>query len=1246
MVPTAWVFPESLPLTANGKVDRKELAKLDPGQVEAASWVAPRTPTEELVAGIFAQVLQLERVGVTDDFFALGGHSLLGTRLISRVRESFGVELAVRTLFEAPTVAALAAAVDRERRSGARLERPPIVPVPRTAPLPLSFAQQRLWFLDQLEPGAAAYNMPVALRLRGDLDVAALRASLTEVVRRHESLRTTFERVDGRPVQRVWPAQEVSLPEVDLGGVTAAARELEMDRLPAAEAERPFRLATGPLLRATVLRLTGAGDGAGEWGALFTLHHIVSDAWSVEVLVRELGTLYAAFSRDLASPRPAGPELPVQYADFAIWQREWLAGEVLAAQVSYWRDELAGAPTVLALPTDRPRPAVRRLRGASEPARLSAELTGALRALGLREGGTLFMTLLSGFLALLSRLSGQTDVLVGTAVANRTRLETEGLIGFFVNTLVLRGRVAEGPTFGELLGRMRQACLGAYAHQDLPFECLVEELEVPRSLSHGPLFQVMFVLQNAPSGELALPGLTLSFVEQRSTTAKLDLSLSLAEVAGELRGGIEYSTDLFDGMTVRRLVGHLEVLLRGAVAEPERRAAELPLLTAAERHQLALEWDDTAVERGDELVLRRFEAQAAERPGALAIVQETERLSYGELNARANRLARELRGLGVGAEVRVGVLLPRSIELVVAVLAIVKAGGAYVPLDPSYPAERHALLLEDAWQGIERPVLLSRRSLVERLGDRFAETGARLLDIGEIETEEAAARVAANLDLAPAPESTAYVIYTSGSTGRPNGVEVAHRSLSNLVRWHQATYGVVPEDRATLVAGPGFDASVWELWPYLTAGASLWIPDEETRTLPAELVAWLASSSITLSFLPTPLAEAVLVEELPERVALRSLLTGGDRLQRSPTAGRPFRLFNHYGPTESTVVATAAAIEAGATSLPIGRPIDNVRAWLLDRELQPVPVGVPGELYLAGGGLARGYLGSAEQTAERFLPDLFAAEPGERLYRTGDLARWRSSGSLEFLGRIDSQVKVRGVRIELGEIESALARRPEVRGAVVLAREEATGRRLVAFVVPARGDAADLTTTLKSALLRELPEAMVPSALVLLETFPLTANGKVDRRALAELAADTGATADSDLVVPRGQVEELVAGIWSTVLGVERVGREDDFFALGGHSLLATQVMSRLSRALGVELAVRVLFEEPTVAGLARGAEEARRQGVPVRPALARNGHRGEAPLSFAQERLWFLDQLAPGSALYNLSTALAVEGPLAVSVL
>ncbi|MCP4656403.1 MAG: amino acid adenylation domain-containing protein, partial [bacterium] len=1235
MVPSAFVFLDALPRTPTGKLDRAALGRraLPEPEGPAADFAAPRGGVEEIVATIWGELLGRRQVGIHDDFFDLGGHSLLATQALSRLRDACGVELSVRKIFEAPTVAGLAAEVIRAGQQAAGVAASRIRPAARDeeAGIPLSFAQERLWFIDRLVPENPAYNLFGSYRLRGSVDLRALRRTFGEIMRRHETLRTTFRAEGEEPRQVIARPRPAALPLVDLGALPAARREQEIRRQSAAEGRRPFDLLRGPLLRTVLMRLAPS-----EHLLFMNVHHIISDGWSSGILLRELVSLYEAFAAGEPSPLP---ELGIQYADFALWQRRWLRGEMLQGQLDYWQRQLAGAPELLDLPCDHPRPAIDTAAARTATLRIPASLVGQLRALGRRRGATASMLLLAAWKTLLYRYSGQGDVLVGMAVANRNRSEIEDLIGFFVNTLVLRSELSDRLSFSALLGRVRETALEAYVHQDLPFEKLVEELRLERRLDRNPLCQVMFAYQNFPRPRVEVPGLVISAlgnVLQDTGTSKFDLSLLFSELGEELAGLLEYSSGLFDATTIRRLLGHFRNLAEAVVADPEQRLSELSLLSAAEQCQLLGEWNETAAPLPAAATIPElFAAQRRRTPDALAVVAGARQLSYAELSRRADRLARRLRDLGVGPEVAVAICAERSPELVVGVLAILKAGGAYLPIDPDYPEQRRAFMVRDA--GVA--VVLTR----ERWRQEFDEVIC--LD-GDAHAEGGESAPASALR----PENLAYVIYTSGSTGLPKGTELTHRGLVNLVAWHQRLYGVTAADRATQLAAPGFDAAVWELWPYLTAGAAIHIPEREIVADPARLPEWLVREGISLSFLPTPLAEAVLARPLPAGLRLRALLTGGDRLHRHPSRDLPFALVNHYGPTENTVVTTAgtvaAAADAGAP--PIGRPIANHRVYLLDRALGPVPIGVAGELHAAGPGLARGYLGRPRLTAEKFIPNPLA-EPGagtrgERLYKTGDLARTLPDGGIDFLGRIDHQVKIRGFRIELGEIETALGRHPAVREAAVVARAEAGDRRLVAYVVPVEA-AALAASELRSWLGESMPEYMVPATVVVLEALPLTAHGKVDRRALPAPESDRALT--GAWVGPRSPVEEILAEIWSRVLGVDHVGVHDNFFALGGHSLLATQVASRVRRELEVELELRILFEQPTVAGLADEVTAARRraeglEAPPIRPAA----RRGPLPLSFAQQRLWILDRLEPGSSLYNIPSVLRLQGRLDIAAL
>ncbi|HEX6292587.1 MAG TPA: amino acid adenylation domain-containing protein [Herpetosiphonaceae bacterium] len=1038
MVPSVFVVLPALPVTPSGKVDRKALPAPDQGSFETTgAFVAPRTPTEQMVAGIWASILGVERAGLHDNFFELGGHSLLATQVITRVRDAFEVELPLRAVFEAPTVAGLAERIDAARTAAVIAAAPPLVPVPREQPLPLSFAQQRLWFLDQLVPGNPFYNVPAAVRLIGRLDEAALARSLSQIVRRHEALRTTFMARDGAPVQVITPDMPIPLPVVDLRALPEAARDDRARQLATAEAQQPFDLAHGPVLRATLLRLSDT-----DHIVLLTMHHIVSDGWSMGILIRELAALYSTFA-GIISPHGANdlPPLLIQYADFAVWQRQWLQGAVLEQQLSYWKEHLGGELPVLELPTDHPRPPVQSFRGSTQRFVMPRALHDALIALSQRESATLYMTLLAAWQTLLYRYSGQDDLLVSSPIANRTRQETEPLIGFFVNTLVLRTDLSGNPSFRELLLRVREVALGAYMHQDLPFEYLVEQLHPDRDLSRQPIFQVAFALQNAPLPPLNVEDLTFMALDVDSGTSKFDLTMFMWERADGLGGALEYSTDLFDDATIARMLRHFQTLLEGIVADPAQPIGRLPLLAEPERERVLTAWNAMQADRAVQPIHALIEAQAERTPAARAVVFHDRFLSYDELNRRANHLAHELRALGVGPDTRVGVCVERSIEMVVGVLGVLKAGGAYVPIDPAYPRERIQFMLDDA----QAPVLLTQ----SRLQPTLPQTESRIVCL-DTEWERIAGQPATNPVCHVDPYHLAYVIYTSGSTGWPKGVLIAHRGLCNLV-WEQiAAFGIVPESRVLQFASLSFDASASEIFTTLVAGASLHLAERELILSRPALLQFLRDSAITVATLPPSMLTLLPSEEVP---GLQTVISAGEscpaELARQWSAGH--RFVNAYGPTEATIGPTlyhVTALPADVTTVPIGRPIANIRAYVLDPYGEPVPLGVPGELHIGGVGLARGYHNRPALTAERFIPDPFGGEPGSRLYRTGDRVRLLPDGNLEYLGRIDDQVKVRGFRIELDEIAAALRQHPAVREAVVTTHGAESGeRRLVAYVV-------------------------------------------------------------------------------------------------------------------------------------------------------------------------------------------------------
>jgi amino acid adenylation domain-containing protein len=1221
MTPAAFVLLDVLPLTPNGKVDRKALPAPDFASAGEESLTTARTQIQEVLLGIWANVLGIEQLGIHDNFFELGGHSLLATRLISQIRNELHVEVPLSKVFESPTVARLAEHVEQMLSDAPAVVYAAIEPAPRDDSLPLSFAQQRLWFLDQMEPGNPFYNISAVVRLSGKLDVTALEHSFGEIVSRHEVLRTRFEVIDGQPVQIITPALSWNLPLIDLRELSEEERQKDVTRRAAEEAQTPFDLFTGGLLRTTLLQL-----GDEEYALLVTMHHIVSDAWSVGIFIRELTALYGSFVDEQESPLPA---LAVQYADFACWQQQWLTGDVLAAQMDYWKQHLAGAPALLNFPTDRPRPAVQKFQGETQTLVLPKSLTDSLKSFSRQQGATLFMTLLAGFKSLLFRYTNQRDIVVGTPIAGRNRADIENLIGFFVNTQAIRTQIDAEMSFKDLLAQVRTAVLDAHARQDLPFEKLVEELQPERSLSHTPIFQVMFALQNVPMPELELRGLTVNALEATVKTAKFDFSLSFEEETEELVGTLEYNTDLFDAATMTRLVAHYQRLLEDVVRTDKITVGDLQLLSETEREQLLVGWNDTATEAASSIcVQQQFERQAEVQPDAIAVLCDGQVLSYRELNRRANALAHELRRLGVGPEVVVGICIDRSPELLVAVLGVLKAGGAYLPLDPHYPCERLSFMLQDSGAS----VLLTQKTLLEKLPAHQGTT----VCVDDLKEEVHETPISTDLN------NLAYVIYTSGSTGRPKGVAVSHGALLNLVSWHLSAFKVSASDIATLLAGVGFDASVWELWPYLCCGASLDIPPDEVRSSPEGLRDWLTQHNVTISFVPTPVAEPMLTLDWSAQSRLRTLLTGGDRLHTWPSSSLSFAVINNYGPTENAVVSTSGLVsrEGGGTAPSLGKPISNVRVYIVDQRGEPVPVGVAGELWVGGDSLARGYLQRPDLTAELFVPDAFSGDSGARLYRTGDLTRYFPDGAIEFLGRIGSQVKVRGHRIELGEVETALRETVGVREAVVQCCEPRAGEQsLVAYVVPDDHHAAGLASNnLRSALREKLPDYMVPAFFVLLDQLPLTDNGKVDRSSLPAPVTEV----EDDPATPRTPTEELLSNIWAEILRLRRVGLNDNFFDLGGHSLLATQVVSRVREMFKVELPLRALFESPTIAELAQTVDAVLQTNAGgTLTSIERADRAGHLSLSFAQQRLWFIDKLSSGNTVYNIQVAVRLLGQL-----
>ncbi|WP_342161972.1 pyoverdine non-ribosomal peptide synthetase PvdD [Pseudomonas aeruginosa] len=1192
MVPAHLMLLERMPLTVNGKLDRQALPQPD-ASLSQQAYRAPGSELEQRIAAIWSEILGVERVGLDDNFFELGGHSLLATRVISRVRQEQQLDASLKALFERPVLKAFAQGLERTMDAVSTI---PLAD--RQQPLALSFAQERQWFLWQLEPESAAYHIPSALRLRGRLDVDALQRSFDSLVARHETLRTRFRLEGGRSYQQVQPAVSVSIEREQFG------EEGLIERIQAIVVQ-PFDLERGPLLRVNLLQL--AED---DHVLVLVQHHIVSDGWSMQVMVEELVQLYAAYSQGLDVVLPA---LPIQYADYALWQRSWMEAGEKERQLAYWTGLLGGEQPVLELPFDRPRPARQSHRGAQLGFELPRELVEAVRALAQREGASSFMLLLASFQALLYRYSGQADIRVGVPIANRNRVETERLIGFFVNTQVLKADLDGRMGFDELLAQARQRALEAQAHQDLPFEQLVEALQPERNASHNPLFQVLFNHQSeirSVTPEVQLEDLRLEGLAWDGQTAQFDLTLDIQEDENGIWASFDYAADLFDASTVERLAGHWRNLLRGIVANPRQRLGELPLLDAPERRQTLSEWNPAQRECAVQGTLQqRFEEQARQRPQAVALILDEQRLSYGELNARANRLAHCLIARGVGADVPVGLALERSLDMLVGLLAILKAGGAYLPLDPAAPEERLAHILDDS--GVR--LLLTQGHLLERLprqaGVEVLAIDGLVLD-GYAESDPLPTLSADNL---------AYVIYTSGSTGKPKGTLLTHRNALRLFSATEAWFGFDERDVWTLFHSYAFDFSVWEIFGALLYGGRLVIVPQWVSRSPEDFYRLLCREGVTVlnqtpSAFKQLMAVACSADMATQQPALRYVIFGGEALDLQSLrpwfqrfGDRQPQLVNMYGITETTVHVTyrpvsEADLEGGLVS-PIGGTIPDLSWYILDRDLNPVPRGAVGELYIGRAGLARGYLRRPGLSATRFVPNPFPGGAGERLYRTGDLARFRADGNIEYIGRIDHQVKVRGFRIELGEIEAALAGLAGVRDAVVLAHDGVGGTQLVGYVVAdSAEDAERLRESLRESLKRHLPDYMVPAHLMLLERMPLTVNGKLDRQALPQPDASLSQQAYR---APGSELEQRIAAIWAEILGVERVGLDDNFFELGGHSLLLLMLKERIGDTCQATLSISQLMTHASVAEQAACIEGQARESLLV----PLNGRREGSPL-------------------------------------
>jgi amino acid adenylation domain-containing protein len=1168
MIPSSFVFLSAMPLTPNGKIDRQALPKPEHTRPEfLEEFEAPHTPTEALLAGIWAEVLKLEQVGIHDDFIELGGHSLLATQIIARLREVFKIDLPLQSVFELPSVAKLAERVEALRQETPRSAVSPLRPMTREKAIELSFPQQQLWLLTQIASNMPIYNEPFTIRLGGPIDVVALEQSFNEILRRHDALRTTFTTIDGQPVQMICPYVAFNLPVVDLDALPENERQSEAFRQATANAKQAFDLTRYPLFNALLMPLSET-----DYRLFATFHHIIIDGVSLyQILLPELEALYQAFSS--GKPSPLFPP-PLQYPDFALWQRQWLQADVLEEQLAYWKQQLADV-SPLQLPTDRPPPALPSFRGARQCFILSKDLLEPLKALSRREGVTLFVTLLAAFKALLHRYSGQHDIAVGSVTAGRNHSELQHMMGSFVNTLLLRTDFSGNPSFRQLLQQVREVTVGAYSHQDFPFEQLVNDLQPVRHAGYNPLFQVGFTIE--PLMPILESGWTINQMDIHQGTTKFDsLYLALDEKPEGMTGRLEYNTDLFEEATIARMIVHYRLLLENIVTKPQQCLSELSLLTLQEQQQL-FEWNNTQTCFPQEACIHQlFESQVERTPEAVAVVFEREQLSYRELNCRANQLAHHLITLGVKPETLVGICVERSIEMIVGLLGILKAGGAYVPLDPAYPQARLAFMLEDA----QVSVLLTQQPWLDIL------TEPRPASIVCLDTDWQAIcqQSEENPQSLASVNNLAYVIYTSGSTGRPKGVLIEHRGLCNLALAQSRCFGVNNDSRVLQFFSLNFDGSIWEIVMALASGAALYLGKREALLPGPPLLEQLREQAITTVTLPPSVLASLTVETLP---SLQTIIVAGEacsaELVTRWRSGR--RFFNAYGPTETTVCATIfeCTEDGSQKSPPIGIPIANLQVYVLDAQLQLVPIGVPGELYVGGRGLARGYLNRPALTAEKFIPNPFGGgTPKTRLYKTGDLVRYLPDGNLEFLGRIDHQVKIRGFRIELGEIEALLSQHPTVQETVVIVREDRPGdKRLVAYIVQAEAvyQAEEVLSLLRHFLTEKLPDYMVPSALVLLEALPLTPNGKLDHKALPKpegLRADL----ETSYIAPQTEIEHKIVLIWQNVLHRKKVGTHDNFFDLGGNSLLFVQVQEQLVSVLNQDISVITLFQYPTISAL------------------------------------------------------------------
>jgi surfactin family lipopeptide synthetase A len=1181
IVPTIFIELEALPLNMNQKLDRLALPAptLANSVMHKTAYIAPRTELEEILADIYARTLKIERIGIDDNFFELGGHSLMAAQVIYRLQEALETEISVSQLFEQPTVASLAEYLTtaKPNKDDSYLTLEASARTHLGTHFPLSSSQQQLWFLTQLEGGNVAYNIALAFKIVGTLDIAILEKSLTEIVQRHSSLRTIFSIVDGVPVQQVLPSQFLSLQIISLQSLIEIEQTEKICELARKEAQQPFNLTKDLLIRSTLLQL-----GATSNILLLTVHHIVADDWSLKILQKELTVIYTAFQQSRVSPLKA---LDIQYIDYVHWQQKRLHEEFLDQQLGYWKKQLAYVPPLLDFPFDHPRPATQTYRGETEFFTLDLGLTRQIKILSQRTGVTLFMSLLTAFAILLSRHSRQLDLVIGTPIANRSRKELESLIGCFINLLALRIDLTGDPTFIELVQRVKQISLGAYAHQELPFGKLVEKLRPSHDFSYSPIFQVMFVLQNAPVEPSDLVDLQLTPLNLETGTSQYDLTLMMEETEVGLSGSFAYNSDLLERATIRRLVSHFQVLLEGIVANPNRLIEQLPMLTEKDRRQLLIEWNNTSTEYPqDKCVHQLFEEQVERTPDAIAVIFKEQQLTYRELNNRANQLAHYLQKLDIKTDTLVGICIERSLEMIVGLLGILKAGGAYVPLDPNYPKDRIEYILNDS----QVKVLLTQQELIEKLPTKELIVISVDTDWTQISKESQEILIC---DASAA--SIAYINYTSGSTGKPKGVETPHRGITRLL------FGVNyinfnSENRFMQMAPISFDAATFEIWGALLFGAQCVLFPSKVPTA-RDLKEVIQKYRITTMWLTSALFNSIIDTDPKALDGVSQLLTGGEALSvnhvsKAIKALPSAQLINGYGPTESTTFACCYQIppqlDNSIQSIPIGKPIGNTQIYILDRFFQPVAIGISGEIYIGGDGLARGYLNRLELTEEKFISNPFGSG---KLYKSGDIARYKHDGNIEYIGRIDNQVKIRGFRIEIGEIESVLSQHPNIKSIVVTVREDIpSDKRLVAYVV---AEDKSQEFDLRSFLTDRLPSYMIPSAFVFLEAIPITPNGKIDYRRLP--APDISSSQlEKNFVPPSNPTQENLAKIWSQILGVERVGIHDNFFELGGHSLLSVRLLSEIEKTFNYQIPLSSLFKIITIAKIAELIDSRKQETV------------------------------------------------------